>query len=103
MTASQSALTDRLQKDIEAGLRQADVIGRSLSYLPLYENLNTQKLDTTGLSLEEIIETITPCPSGHGVFAYKLHCIYFLVSLKPRVSYSRRAAVFWLMTLSSMA
>ena len=60
LTASQSALTDRLQKDIEAGLRQADVIGRSLSYLPLYENLNTQKLDTTGLSLEEIIETITP-------------------------------------------
>ena len=60
LTASRSALADRLQKDIEAGLRQPDVIGRSLDYLPLYEGLNTQKVDTTGLTIEEIIETITP-------------------------------------------
>ena len=60
LVCSSEALTQRLQKDIEAGLRRPDVIDRSLSYLPLYENLDTQKVDTTGLSLEEIIETITP-------------------------------------------
>ena len=58
LTASRSALADRLQKDIEAGLRQPDVIGRSLDYLPLYEGLNTQKVDTTGLTIEEIIEKL---------------------------------------------
>ena len=60
LVCSSEALTQRLQKDIEAGLRRPDVIDRSLSYLPLYENLDTQKVDTTGLRIEEIIETITP-------------------------------------------
>ena len=60
LISSSEALTQRLQKDIEAGLRQPDVIGRSISYLPLFESLNPKKVDTTGLSLEEIIETITP-------------------------------------------
>ena len=60
LVCSSEALTQRLQKDIEAGLRRPDVIDRSLSYLPLYENLDTQKVDTTGLTIEEIIETITP-------------------------------------------
>ena len=47
-----------MQKDIEAGLRKPDVIGRSLSYLPLYEALNTQKLDTTGKTVEEVCESL---------------------------------------------
>ncbi len=58
LTAAPEELTARLQKDIEAGLRQPDVIGRSLSYLPLYEGLNTQKVDTTGLTIDEIIEKL---------------------------------------------
>ena len=58
LTASRSALADRLQKDIDAGLRQPDVVGRSLDYLPLYEGLNTQKVDTTGLTIDEIIEKL---------------------------------------------
>ena len=51
LTASRSALADRLQKDIEAGLRQPDVIGRSLDYLPLYEGLNTENHRTKVISL----------------------------------------------------
>ena len=58
LTASRSALADRLQKDIDAGLRQPDVVGRSLDYLPLYEGLNAQKVDTTGLTIDEIIEKL---------------------------------------------
>ena len=60
LTASQEALTARLQKDVDAGLRKPDVIDRSLFYLPLYEGLNTQKVDTTGLTIEEIAQIITP-------------------------------------------
>lgn len=58
LTASPEALTARLQKDVDAGLRQPDVIGRSLGYLPLYDALNTQKVDTTGLTMEEVIEKL---------------------------------------------
>lgn len=58
LTATPETLTARLQKDIDAGLRKPDVIERSLSYLPLYEELNTQKVDTTGLTIEEIIEKL---------------------------------------------
>lgn len=58
LTASPQALEERLQRDLAAGLRQPDVIGRSLGYLPLYDALNTQKVDTTGLTIEEIIEKL---------------------------------------------
>lgn len=53
LVASPEALTARLKKDIDAGLRQPDVIHRSLRYLPLYEELDTHKLDTTALTAEE--------------------------------------------------
>ena len=58
LTAAPEALEARLQKDIEAGLRKPDVIGRSLSYLPLYEALNTQKVDTTGKAVEQVCESL---------------------------------------------
>ena len=58
LTASPETLTVRLRKDIDAGLRQPDVIDRSLAYLPLYEGLNTQTVDTTGLTIEEVIEKL---------------------------------------------
>lgn len=37
LTASPECLRARLYKDIAAGLRQEDVVARSLAYLPLYE------------------------------------------------------------------
>ena len=61
LTAAPEALEERLQKDIEAGLRKPDVIGRSLSYLPLYEALNTQKLDTTGKTVEQVWKACSCC------------------------------------------
>lgn len=48
-----SELTRRLEKDVKAGIRRADVIERSLSRLPLYMGLNTRKIDVTDLTPEE--------------------------------------------------
>ena len=53
-----AALEKRLQKDIAAGLRRADVIGRSLERLPLYSALSTHKIDVSALSPEETAEAI---------------------------------------------
>ena len=41
------ALTARLQADVDAGLRSPDVLARSLNRLPLYEQLDTCKVDVT--------------------------------------------------------
>jgi len=47
LTASPEALTKRLTGDIESGKREADVLERSLSRLPLYEKLSTDQLAAT--------------------------------------------------------
>ena len=51
-------LTVRLQKDIDAGLRTADILERSIARLPLYQGLNTILIDTTGKTPEQVIDTI---------------------------------------------
>lgn len=43
-------LESRLRRDVDAGLRAPDVIGRSLERLPLYSALDTEKIGTEGLS-----------------------------------------------------
>lgn len=53
LTCSAEVLRQRLAKDIAAGLREPDVLERSLDRLPLYEKLDTVKLDTSGLSAKE--------------------------------------------------
>ena len=55
-------LCARLQGDVDAGLLQAEVIARSLDYLPLYDALDTEKIDTTGLSPEEAARRIGGIP-----------------------------------------
>lgn len=49
----EDALVRRLQKDIGQGLRQPDVVPRSLARLPLYAGLHTQKLDVSDLTPAE--------------------------------------------------
>ena len=46
-------LERRIRKDIETGLRTEDVLERSKSRLPLYETLNTIKIDVSGFSPRE--------------------------------------------------
>lgn len=53
-----ASLVERLEKDIKAGVRQEDVLARSIERLPLYDTLNTQKIDVSDLSIEEIAQII---------------------------------------------
>ena len=58
LVCSEEALKSRLSADIAAGLRDADVIERSLPRLALYEALDTEKVDTTVLSADEAAREI---------------------------------------------
>lgn len=58
LLCSEEELRARLQKDVEAGLRMADVIGRSIARLPMYRALSTIKIDTTGKTAAQITEEI---------------------------------------------
>lgn len=60
LTCSEAVLRDRLRADVDAGIRQADILERSPARLPLYEGLNTRKVDTTGKTPEKIAEEIIP-------------------------------------------
>lgn len=53
-----ATLTGRLQKDIDAGLREPDVIPRSLSRLACYGALHTRKIDTTHMTSREAAQAI---------------------------------------------
>ena len=53
LVCSERALTERLRRDIDAGVRDAGVLERALDRLRLYPGLDTHKLDVTELSPEE--------------------------------------------------
>ena len=53
LVCSPEALRERLEKDVRAGIRKQDVIDRSIERLPLYEEMKTVKIDTSGLTPAE--------------------------------------------------
>ena len=55
---SQEALIARLQKDVNMGIRTADVIPRSLERVTMYEKLDSVKIDISGLSPEQAAEMV---------------------------------------------
>lgn len=66
LVCSEDALKARLQKDIDAGLRTEDVIARSLARLPMYELLNTQRIDTTSMTVGETAKAIGDMAANAG-------------------------------------
>lgn len=65
------ALAARLARDIEVGGRQPDIVRRSVERLPCYRLLDTERIDTTALTAEEVADLIIsrfqrPCPIGRG-------------------------------------
>ena len=52
------ALRGRLQKDIDRGTRQQDVIERSFRYLPLYADLDTVTIDVSDIDAKEAAQEI---------------------------------------------
>lgn len=58
LTADEANLKARLQKDILTGKRQPDILARSIARIPLYQSLNTIKIDTNNKSAADIAEEI---------------------------------------------
>ena len=60
LICSEEALQKRLRADVERGIRTEDVIGRSAARIPLYEKLETVKIDvseiTADIAAEQIID-----------------------------------------------
>ncbi len=50
LVCNDKALETRLRKDVEAGIRSEDVIHNSIVRLPLYEMLDTQKVDVSEIT-----------------------------------------------------
>lgn len=58
LIADEETLKKRLLKDIEEGVRTEDIIKRSLDRLPMYDHLNTIKINTKDKIVDKIIEEI---------------------------------------------
>ena len=50
LTLSKEVLCERLSQDVAAGVRSADVIERSMIRLPLYERMDTIKINVSNIS-----------------------------------------------------
>lgn len=59
LVANEISLRDRLSMDVERGIRTLDVIERSVARIPLYQTLNTIKIDTNGKNVAMISDEIT--------------------------------------------
>ena len=53
LVCNEKALQARLIKDVDAGIRKEDVLRRSVERLPLYEKLNTYKVDVSKIIPEQ--------------------------------------------------
>lgn len=58
LICGEAELRARLARDVEAGIRTADVIERSAARLPGYAALHTVKIDTGGKSADEVAAEI---------------------------------------------
>ena len=59
LVASEEELRRRTERDVNAGLRDAAAVRRALAYLPLYRELGSELVDTTGRSPREVAELVT--------------------------------------------
>lgn len=58
LVCSEQALQSRLKKDIDAGIREKDVIPRSIERLPLYGELDTYRIDVSEIGPDEAASLI---------------------------------------------
>ncbi|MDD4689471.1 MAG: hypothetical protein PHE51_06965 [Eubacteriales bacterium] len=58
LIASESAMKQRIMKDVEDRIRTVDVLERSVVRIPLYEKLDTIKIDTTDKDVDSIVNEI---------------------------------------------
>lgn len=58
LVADEKSLLDRLTTDIVNGIRNTDIIEKSIDRLPLYNNLDTIKIDTNNKSVQMLADEI---------------------------------------------
>ena len=58
LMAGEDVLRARLEVDVAAGVRESDVVCRSIARLPFYGRLDTIKVDTDGKTPEEVAREI---------------------------------------------
>jgi len=58
LVCSEDELIKRLEKDVTLGLRNQDIIVKSLMRLPLYDDVQSIKIDCTNKTPEEVAELI---------------------------------------------
>ena len=58
LVCSTEALSERLIKDVNAGIRTKDIISKSLERLPLYKKLSTTKVDVSNITAEQAADLI---------------------------------------------
>ena len=58
LVCSEQALCEHLRKDVAACIRTEDMISRSIERLPLYDKLNTYKVNVSNISPEQVADFI---------------------------------------------
>ncbi|MGN0633761.1 MAG: AAA family ATPase [Oscillospiraceae bacterium] len=58
LIADENNIRKRLSTDVARGIRSADVINRSIARISMYQALNTIKIDTSNISVREIVDKI---------------------------------------------
>ena len=58
LVANEKTLCERLSMDVERGIRSEDVIERSIARIPMYQTLNTIKIDTNEKTVAVIANEI---------------------------------------------
>lgn len=58
LVSDEESLVKRLEKDIKAGIRDADVIKRSVNRMPLYEKLKSINIDNSSKKPDETADEI---------------------------------------------
>ena len=58
LVADKKTLCERLAKDVERGIRSVDIIERSIARIPMYQELNTIKIDTNAKTVAMIANEI---------------------------------------------
>ena len=58
LTVDVANLQKRLMADVDRGIRSADVIDRSIARIPMYQALDTIKIETSNKTVREIVDEI---------------------------------------------
>ena len=58
LIGDETTIKKRLLKDVNNGIRTIDVIERSIERIPMYNSLNTIKIDTSNKTIDKIVNEI---------------------------------------------